>query len=449
MELLPLPLTFRQAEVTQIANALRAGESCTVVGIGSAGKSNMLRFLHREDVRRTYLGDPGNAFLFVYTDGNKLIEPSSWALIELMLHQLGRALAEREDGQEILATIDDLHQRAAMPETRFLSIRYLDRAVSAVRRQLGVRLVFLMDDLDSLFRTLPAHGFSALRAVRDDHKYNLMYVVATRLEWERLRENLSEAEAFEELVSAHMVWLGPSAQDDARFMLRRMETRYGTPLSESATRQILSATGGHPGLLRAAYRIATKHVGEPRIPLSSSSRIQAECRRIWHSLASDEQRVLAALASGVQVGGQREWIVEGLSRKRIINGSKQMGYQIFSPLLARYVDAEKPRIGAQLQLDRESRIVWVNGLAVRGLAPLEWDLIDYLDQRRGEACSRDDLIDYLYPGSEGDRKAEGNALEAVVKRLRDRLGPESDRRRYVQTERGFGYRLVQDTDRES
>jgi DNA-binding response OmpR family regulator len=449
MELLPLPLTFRQTEVTQIANALRAGESCTIVGIGSAGKSNLLRFLDRDDVRRTYLDDPGTSFLFVYVDGNKLIEPSWWALVELILHQLGRALAEREDGENALAIVDDLHRRSAMPETRFLATRYLDRAVSAVRRQLGARLVFLMDDLDSLFRTLAAHGFSALRAVRDDHKYNLMYVVATRLEWERLREDLSEVEAFEELVSAHTVWLGPYAEDDARFMLQRMEARYGTPLSEPATRQVLSATGGHPGLLRAGYRIASKHTGEPRVPLSSSSRIRAECRRIWHSLTSDEQRVLAALASGVEVGGQREWIVEGLIHKRIVSGSKQTGYQIFAPLLARYVDHEKPRVGAQLQVDRESRIVWVNGYAVRGLAPLEWDLIDYLDQRRGEACSRDDLIGYLYPDSAGDSESEGNALEAVVKRLRQRLGPDSDRRRYIKTERGFGYRLAQDTNQES
>ena len=60
-----LPITFRASEVEQIMAVLRAGESCTVVGIGSVGKSNLLRFLQREDVRQAYLGDEWAAYLFV------------------------------------------------------------------------------------------------------------------------------------------------------------------------------------------------------------------------------------------------------------------------------------------------------------------------------------------------------------------------------------------------
>lgn len=444
----PLSLTFRQIEVTRIMGALRAGESCSVVGIGSAGKSNLLRFLQREDVLQAYLGDEWASFLLVYVDGNKLLRPSVWAMVELMLHQLIVTLEERDASQDLLRDLERLHRKSAARKTRYLAVRYLDRAVGAVRRQLGLRLVFLMDECDGFFRTLPDRGFSTLRALRDDHKYNLMYLVATRLEWDRLRQNLSEVEAFEELVSLHTIWLGPYTEDDARTMIQRMEARYGVSLSESATRQILSATGGHPGLLRAAYWVASKHSVEPVIPLASSSRIRTECRRIWHSLTPDEQKTMTILTSGAPVGSQHKRAVGSLIRKGIVNNSGEVGPRIFLGLLAEYVDREKPHIGAELQVDREGRIVWVNGYAVDDLAPLEFELIDYLDQRAGQACSREDLIEHLYPGSQGDMQSEGNALEAVVKRLRQALGPDSDRFRYVQTVRGHGYRLVKNPEQD-
>ncbi|HXW00348.1 MAG TPA: hypothetical protein VEC93_18155, partial [Anaerolineae bacterium] len=64
----PLPTTYRQAEVNQILTALQAGDSCSVVGVGSVGKSNLLRFLGQDEVRQAYLGEAWQTYLFVYVD---------------------------------------------------------------------------------------------------------------------------------------------------------------------------------------------------------------------------------------------------------------------------------------------------------------------------------------------------------------------------------------------
>lgn len=93
-----LPIIYRASEVGQILAALRAGESCAVVGIGSVGKSNLLRFLHRADVRRAKLGQEWDTYLFVYIDVNKLLERSLWGLSELMLHQLVISLTDHQLG---------------------------------------------------------------------------------------------------------------------------------------------------------------------------------------------------------------------------------------------------------------------------------------------------------------------------------------------------------------
>jgi DNA-binding winged helix-turn-helix (wHTH) protein len=439
----PLPITYRASEVGQILAALRAGESCAVVGIGSVGKSNLLRFLQREDVCRAKLGQTWETYLFVYIDVNKLLEQSLWGLSELMLHQLLIGLTDRGADKVTLQTIDDLHQRSTAPSTKHLALRYVDRAVGIVCRQLGLRAVFLIDEFDNLCRMLPPRGFAALRALRDDHKYRLMYVVATRLELSRLREEIVEIEPFEELASPNTIWLGPYSEADARFMLHRLEARHNTRLDERATDRLLAATGGHPGLLRAAYRVAIEHPSDLPGALALSPQVRDEGRRIWLSLISEDQKAVTVLSSAIGIGSHRSDMLERLRRKGMVGGPWSKDDQIFSPLFAEYIRQEQPLIGAHIQVDRERHIVWVDGSAVQ-LPPLEYKFIAYLEERRGQVCSRDELAWHLYPE---DMTLEGAGvsdarLDAVVKRARKRIEPVPGKPRYIVTVHGHGFRLA-------
>jgi DNA-binding winged helix-turn-helix (wHTH) protein len=438
----PLPLTFRENQVTEIMNALRAGESCSVVGIGSVGKSNLVRFLEREDVREKYLGEACKSFLFVYLDGNKLLKRSFWALTELMLHQMLLTLTERRAEEELLSTMEDLHQKAVARKTRFLSARHLDRAVSIVRRRLGVRVVFLMDEFDDLFPTLSARGFSMLRALRDDHKYGLMYLVATRLEWARLRDNPFKAEAFEELVSAHTIWLGPYAEQDARDMLNRLQARRGTSVDLGVLDQILKMAGGHPGLLRAAHSASAKrHSASLASTLARSTRVQDECRRIWHSLSESEQEALTALAGKTEVASHLQEALSMLRRKGIVGGPWAVNSGIFARLLDGYIQSDHPAIGSHIYVDEGRNLVSINGRDIRDLTPLEFKLFAYLHAHLGQTCQREDLLRIMYEG-EKDIDPQDNRLDATIKRLRKKVEPVPNKPRYILTKRGFGYCLV-------
>lgn len=121
----------------------------SMVGIGSVGKSNLLRFLQRDDVLREYLGAGWDDYLFVYVDINKLLRQSRWGLFELMLHQLFIELSNRGTEDVVIKAIDDLHGRAVTTETRFFALRYLDRAIGIVCNQLKLKLVFLTMNLMS------------------------------------------------------------------------------------------------------------------------------------------------------------------------------------------------------------------------------------------------------------------------------------------------------------
>jgi DNA-binding response OmpR family regulator len=87
--------------------------------------------------------------------------------------------------------------------------------------------------------------------------------------------------------------------------------------------------------------------------------------------------------------------------------------------------------------------------------------LDYLHQHRGKVCTRDELSNYLYKEKKrGDKSKDEKAVEpswdgydtsnevidGVIKRLRERVESDPSHRRYILTERGVGFKLVDSDD---
>ena len=87
-----------------------------------------------------------------------------------------------------------------------------------------------------------------------------------------------------------------------------------------------------------------------------------------------------------------------------------------------------------LAVDPREMRVTVRGLPVT-LSPLEYRLVAYLALHKGRVVPAHELIGHLY----GDDDArDANALEALVTRLRRKLGAE-----LIETRRGFGYLVAE------
>lgn len=94
-----------------------------------------------------------------------------------------------------------------------------------------------------------------------------------------------------------------------------------------------------------------------------------------------------------------------------------------------------------VRVDERTHRVWVEG---REIAPPmsaeQYRLLSYLYANEGRVCSREELVAHIWP----DARAEGiseEALDALVRRLRDRLAQAGATRPYVITLRGHGFRL--------
>jgi two-component system phosphate regulon response regulator PhoB len=90
-----------------------------------------------------------------------------------------------------------------------------------------------------------------------------------------------------------------------------------------------------------------------------------------------------------------------------------------------------------LELDCESMTVQVRGQMV-SVTAMEFRLLAHLAQNIGKAFRRDQLLDAVWDA----RFVTPRTVDVHVRRLREKIEPQPETPRYLQTVRGKGYRLV-------
>ena len=100
-------------------------------------------------------------------------------------------------------------------------------------------------------------------------------------------------------------------------------------------------------------------------------------------------------------------------------------------------DPEDHYASGDLSVDYAERRVSVAGEAVR-LTPIEYSLLQELSANAGRVLTHDTLLGRIWsPGNLGDVRP----LRQAVKGLRRKLGDDAHNPRYIQSERGVGYRM--------
>lgn len=446
-----LPLSYRQEIVSPVMQCLLAGESCAIVGTAGTGKSNLLSFLARPDVCEAYLGNPHVEFLLFYVDLNRLPERSEWGFWELLLHTVVDALSEADVGSAWLTRATDLHQRAKDTRDELVAQRCFETTVKVLCGEPLWRPVLLLDGFDDVWRTLSNTVFLTLRGLRDEFKYRLSFVVATRDELSRSREGIEGCHDFYELVSLNTFGLGPHSDADARNQIDRFAIRRDESIPEERIEQLLDLSGRHPGILRAAYRaVADGGVsadGELADQLAQEFTVQKECEEIWNSLGQDERQALLALGSAPigPTGSSDRDVHRLLHLKGLVNPDGTRPFCVVFEIYISQLSSAQPK---RLELDEEKGAVTIDGKPIEGeLTRYERALLSYLYGRRGEVCERKEIMNALYPDDEEWTDEDAlfdRRLDTTVRRLRDKIEPDRKNPQFVVTVRDRGYKLAYD-----
>ena len=98
-------------------------------------------------------------------------------------------------------------------------------------------------------------------------------------------------------------------------------------------------------------------------------------------------------------------------------------------------------LSGKLRLDPESRRVFVRGVELSPPLSLpQYRLLELLFVNAGRICTRDHVIETVWPDVMGDGVSE-QAIDALIRRLRDRLSEQDTETQYIVTVRGHGFRL--------
>lgn len=94
-----------------------------------------------------------------------------------------------------------------------------------------------------------------------------------------------------------------------------------------------------------------------------------------------------------------------------------------------------------LRLDPESRRIWLGSAELDPpLSPAQYRLLELLSEQVGRVYTRDEIVDSVWLEAEHDGVTE-QAIDALVRRLRDRLAELDPKGEYIVTVRGHGFRL--------
>ncbi|NWG15645.1 MAG: FHA domain-containing protein [Chloroflexi bacterium] len=102
----------------------------------------------------------------------------------------------------------------------------------------------------------------------------------------------------------------------------------------------------------------------------------------------------------------------------------------------------------RLRLEHESRRVFIGDQELDPPLSLpQYRLLELLYNNIGSICTRDMVIETVWPEAMGEGVSE-QAIDALVRRLRDRLAELDPDRQYIITVRGHGFRLENPVDHE-
>jgi len=170
---------------------------------------------------------------------------------------------------------------------------------------------------------------------------------------------------------------------------------------------------------------------------------------------TEDGYVLEDLASknGTFLNGQPLTVLNGqpLTVPTVLRDGDEVGIAFAAKLGFVDAGATAPllfdeELGPIIRMDTEAKRVWV---AARELAPplslAQYRLLELLYENRGRVVSREEVVSAVWAEDDAEGVSE-QAIDALARRLRERIAEADPDHQYVVTVRGHGFRLEYTAD---
>lgn len=351
----------RSALVEAVIRKLATSDECISLSApNNFGKSSLLRRL-----LQVYQADPTSfspvPLKIVYVDCNLRADDTAQAFYELILRSL-TSLENQFLTDPVLgppAGAASFYERVSQSQSAFeiahSFLAALESRLDTLKLVRG-KLILLLDEFDAPLSSLPPAVLRQLRALKDRFPTQLIYLTATKfpiLYFDRQGEAVEEdqTEFFELFETYSVLRLAGLNQNETNALA---EAEVGNLAPEALT-YTYKASGGHPALTRLVSRLVKSlpdlDEGWENLAdylIQTDTAIRLECRRLWQSLAGEEQTALLQSLQGIQ---SANGTLEGATLGSLVERGLQIApLSVASDLLApdQLTTGQPPRIFARV-----------------------------------------------------------------------------------------------------
>lgn len=328
------PTTYRQTEMTKLAQWIEIGASGIMLGLAGSGVSSLLRyFVQRPELLVRYLPDQ-KTVLPVWIELQPIGEPVAATVYRLFLRgilEMAQRIPHQLPTDRLQACVTHLSDTDAFVlQTALFAV--LEHCQSA-----QIRLVFVWDRIDLLAVDRRRDVGNCLRAIRDGFPDTVIYLMGMRCTPTYL-DDIYALDALGRLLSSHICLVGGLNEQDSCFVIQMRVATAPVQPTAIEVEQFLRLSGGYPTLLKAVLRWWLMQATPPT-PLAWLSAllqepgIQLRLRELWHGLSAPEQfalqTLIASQAANTLPAAMGERLVQlGICRPH------SLGWQLAGTLLA-------------------------------------------------------------------------------------------------------------------
>ena len=421
-----------QSTIARLFTLLQTGQSISLIGPESIGKSSLLFHLARPDIYTAH-GFAPDQICFVYLDGDGCRALAPPILYTVIAEKLYAALGAA-----------NLHiEELPLTET-VVTLRQLEQAIGRITAG-GIRLILLVDGFDALSANprLDLDFFAGLRSLA--MQYDVTYVIASVRSIFELTTGDEQGETCAFFSFLAQIRLGLWSAGEAKAMLQRWAANADVNFTAQTLDSLFDLAGPHPLLLQIAGYHAfdlQRALGRPldrrdypEITQRFLSEAEDRWRYLWDNLSVEDQRFLALLplVQATDVERARRLCYVGLVRQ---SDHSHLAY--LSPAFEEFVRRQSVSgivQASSVTIVPEERVALVNGRTL-ALSPITFGLLQCLVTNADQVVSHRELETQIWLD---EFVEDPERLKMAIKTLRRALGTNA---KYIQNVRGAGYKFA-------
>jgi DNA-binding winged helix-turn-helix (wHTH) protein len=436
------PEDTRFAEIEKILSFIKEGNSCQVVSVPGAGRSNLLNLLaYNRKVRIKHVGEQKQSqFHSVYLNFAEIRKRPLIDATKFIFLNLVDSLRDRKKDQEYVAANKIFKDSIEFKDELVLS-QGLKKTIDYLALEKDLTIVFLFDRFDEYIPVVDSEFFANLRVLRNRAKYKFSVVFALSRPLEESLEATLLAD-FYETVAGKIIYLPLYDKPGVDFRLSYLEKITGKKIDKQLLEEVIGLTGGHSNLIRlsAEALLASEQKFANKLILRKFLLEQKPVRSalfaIWNALTPAEQNLISSNLKEQAAGSQEITYLENV-------GLIKNGFLTIS-LLSDYVK-ERTSFAKQNEnfaINEASEILKGETVLSDKLTSLEYRLLKFMLENKDRVLGKEEIINAVWKEAKATLGVTDQALDQLIFRLRKKIEESPNTPRYIQTIKGRGFKFV-------